>query len=375
MKKNLALLGIIFAMFLLAIPELDARGGRGGGGGGRGGGGRGGSMGRGGGSFHGGGGRSMNRGGGSRVQARSRSPSMSRPANRPNVSRPANRPNVSRDRGQGNRNIQGRRDNISNPTRNDVQNFLKSNASSRQQIGNRTPNRTQNADRLAKRRDLADNIRRDVDRDRLGRNDWFNDNFFDRHDIRPPYYNNRANWWGLATAAGISGWLGWNAAPYYYDYDDGTFSGYYGDSSSADEGTANYYIYSEPGTTEAPLPVPSTTPIATTDTSSADWMPLGVFALSKQGNADVTPNFYLQLALNKNGSLSGTFYNSTTNQTHEVEGMVDKENQTAAWKIADNANSPVMQTGLYNLTQSEAPAQVHFSDGRSETIAMVRLQK
>jgi hypothetical protein len=37
--------------------------------------------------------------------------------------------------------------------------------------------------------------------------------------------------------------------------------------------------------------------------------------------------------------------------------------------------SPVIETGLYNLTKSEAPVQVHFEDGDVANMLLIRLDE
>jgi hypothetical protein len=105
-----------------------------------------------------------------------------------------------------------------------------------------------------------------------------------------------------------------------------------------------------------------------------EWMPLGVFALTAEGvNAS---SMYIQLAVSKNGVIGGTFYNESTGVTHPVEGMVDEKTQRAAWKAVDGTNVDlVMECGLYNLTQDQAPVLVHFGPEQTQTALLVRLDE
>jgi hypothetical protein len=113
-----------------------------------------------------------------------------------------------------------------------------------------------------------------------------------------------------------------------------------------------------------------------TDEQAAEleWLPLGVFAITAEGvNAS---SMYLQLAVTKSGVIGGTFYNESTGVTHPIEGMIDEETQRAAWKAVDGSNSHVvMETGLFNLTQDQAPVLVHFGPEEPQTALLVRLDE
>ena len=105
-----------------------------------------------------------------------------------------------------------------------------------------------------------------------------------------------------------------------------------------------------------------------------EWMPLGVFALAEEGAND--SGMMLQLAVSKEGILAGTFYNDITGSDRPVEGMVDQKSQRAAWRFADGKNTDIlMETGIYNLTEEEATALVHFGPDESQTWLMVRLDQ
>jgi hypothetical protein len=107
----------------------------------------------------------------------------------------------------------------------------------------------------------------------------------------------------------------------------------------------------------------------------AEWMPLGVFALTPDGQASgPDPSLFLQLAISKEGVISGTLNNSATNSTQTIEGMADKATQRVAWTVAGKTR-PIMETGISNLTEDTAPALVHFADGQSQQWLMVRLEE
>ncbi|EAQ81156.1 hypothetical protein [Blastopirellula marina] len=107
-----------------------------------------------------------------------------------------------------------------------------------------------------------------------------------------------------------------------------------------------------------------------TDENGENWMPLGVFALANQDEGD--PIMYLQLAVDKDGIIAGTYYNTETKTNLPVQGSVDKDSQRAAWTIGDKT-STVMETGIYNLTQDETPLLIHFGEEKTQTWMLVRL--
>jgi hypothetical protein len=104
-------------------------------------------------------------------------------------------------------------------------------------------------------------------------------------------------------------------------------------------------------------------------------MPLGVFAVTPDGQpSGAEPTMYLQLAVSKQGIISGTIQNTSTDKVQPIEGMVDKQTQRAAWTVQGQTR-PLMETGIVNLTQDTAPALVHFADGSTQQWLLVRLDK
>jgi hypothetical protein len=160
---------------------------------------------------------------------------------------------------------------------------------------------------------------------------------------------------------------GWGQ-PTYYNYGDNVYydgdNVYYGDQqvATADE----YEQQAEAIATSIP---PDVQPAAD------DWLPLGVFALTQDGeSASDEPTMFLQLAVSKQGIISGMFQNTTTGVVKSVEGMVDKETQRAAW-TAVGETRPLMETGLGNLTQDTAGVLVHFEGGETQQWLMARIDE
>ena len=104
-------------------------------------------------------------------------------------------------------------------------------------------------------------------------------------------------------------------------------------------------------------------------------MQLGVFAVTQDGEAKgPPPTMFVQLAVSKTGIIAGTFFDQTTEESMEVEGAVDKKSQRTAW-VGKGKQWPVMETGISNLTEDAAPALVHFEDGQTQQVLLVRVEE
>ena len=174
-------------------------------------------------------------------------------------------------------------------------------------------------------------------------------------------------WWRPATWAIASAWFPWGwSSPVSYDFGDNLL--YDNDIVYMDgEQVATADEYYQQATQLA-----STAKDDTAD--KTEWLPLGVFALSR-GDTGAS-NTVLQLAVSKEGVISGTYYNSDTDIARPVKGTVDKKTQRAAWTFADGKNTNiVMETGINNLTQDQAELLVHFGKDMAQQWLMVRLQE
>jgi hypothetical protein len=179
-------------------------------------------------------------------------------------------------------------------------------------------------------------------------------------------------WWRWATPGLITGWYaGWWTTPIYYDYGSGG-TVYYDNSSvyynGQPAGTPEEYAQGAQAQAEEGEPEVSSPP---SDGGQTEWLPLGVFALSTS-QEEQNPTRYMQLAVSKAGTISGTVYNTTTKATQPLVGSVDRETQRACWYAGDRKDV-VAETGIYNLSKDEAPVLIHFGSERTEQYLLVRV--
>jgi hypothetical protein len=170
----------------------------------------------------------------------------------------------------------------------------------------------------------------------------------------------------------VGAWFGgaWaTAQPIYYGYGTGG-NVYYEDNTVYVDGQAvgsseQYYQQTQAIAAAAP-PVDQVGP-------QDEWLPLGVYALTSEDTTDSSAA--LQLAVNKKGVLAGTYYNEDTQVSRPVQGTVDVKNQRAVVSFGDGRDTNlVLETGVYNLTQDEAPALLRFGAEQSQPRLLVRLK-
>ena len=181
-------------------------------------------------------------------------------------------------------------------------------------------------------------------------------------------------WWTVPTYAACVNWFTWQAPPtvwaqpVYYDYGQGG-NVVYNDNSVYINGdqvvTSTEFAQSAADLATVPAPV------SEEEAQKAEWLALGTFTVSA-GEQDVDPTRIVQLAVSKEGIVSGTLYNTQTDETQTVQGQVDKETQRVAMRFGEGEDI-VVETGLYNLTQAEAPVLVHFGPEKVEHWLLVRL--
>lgn len=223
------------------------------------------------------------------------------------------------------------------------------------------------SDRQRELGDQADHIRDEM-RNEFDDNHLFEDFWYDHPHA---YYHFQQNpvFWTWATFATASAFMPWNwGTPAYYDYGTGGNVYYEGENVVANGETIpaeEYATQAETIATSAPK---------VDDPDSLEWLPLGVFAITQDGNPNAVPNMFLQMAVSKEGIIAGTYQNKSTDQTESIEGMVDQKSQRAAWTIVGK-NTPIMETGIANLTENETKALVHFADGTTQQWLMLHVEK
>ncbi len=179
---------------------------------------------------------------------------------------------------------------------------------------------------------------------------WFNRNFFQNHNYHPNYWNQHTNWWRGAKWHRIHNWLGWGAAVYPIYYDEGGY----------------------------PIPITDWDhEYAQNDLSigEEDWLPIGVFALGANANQATYSNLFVQLAINRQGDIAGTYYNASTDMDYPIEGGVDPQTQQIYCMIALGTPPQIMTTGIYNLTQDVVPIQITFQRGIAQNWVLVRINE
>ena len=222
------------------------------------------------------------------------------------------------------------------------------------------PDRIENrGQRTEQRQNRRDEVRNQF-RDNHPRYDFWRDH---PHAARWRW-NRPYRWatWGL-----ITGFLPWGYSDdVSYNYGDNIYyegdEVYYGDEAVA---TSDEYAEQAQTIAEGGPEVDD----------NAEWLTLGVFAITQDGQASgPPPTMFVQLAINKQGVVAGTFQNTTTDSSQPVIGMVDQKTQRTAWGI-EGKQWPIMETGISNLTEDTAAALVHFADGQTQQWLLVRLEE
>jgi hypothetical protein len=98
---------------------------------------------------------------------------------------------------------------------------------------------------------------------------------------------------------------------------------------------------------------------------------LGVWALTQEEKGDAV--MFYQLAVNKQGEVSGAYSNVLTGETSPVTGSVDFETQRVAWRTG-SSDTTAMEANLAGLTKDFTPVFVHYGTGQTQEWLLVRME-
>lgn len=200
-------------------------------------------------------------------------------------------------------------------------------------------------------------IREDVTNHRADQPEPFSPEWYADHPHAWQYEHPHADAWVAATWGMAAGWVaGVATTPVPYTYGE----------------TVVYVEGAPPAEAEASEEAQLAHQLSqTTHTQDPqEWLPLGVYALV-QGD-ETKAQMLMQLSISKSGLITGTYYNVLSDNSQPLAGSLDKQTQKLAWTIADN-DHVVFQTDLNSLTQVETPVLVHYGDGETHKMTLVRL--
>jgi hypothetical protein len=138
-----------------------------------------------------------------------------------------------------------------------------------------------------------------------------------------------ADWWKTADVATITAWLGQPVTAAGTAADDAggvVTAGGAGDDDVAADGLRSVLV----------LPAGHQNAVGPAD---SDWLPLGVFAVVPPGTHDTAqaPN-YQQLAIDRQGTIKGNFYDAISGTLQPIAGVVDRGTLMASWTVGTNGS-------------------------------------
>ncbi len=203
---------------------------------------------------------------------------------------------------------------------------------------------------------------------------WWNDHHRSNHhwDVFLSFHGNPYYWWNWCPAPRLATWFsfGW-PTPYYWDYG-------YGEYLNCYDGVVyvnGQWFEPAPAFYQQTVQLVESAPVFTPQQAlAANWLPLGVFAVTLDGQAN--PNLLVQLAVTQDGVIGGTALNQQTGVSYDVTGTVDKQSQRAVWSYTDASGAMVMmESSIFNLTQPQATGLIHFGPDNIQVVELVRLEE
>ena len=221
---------------------------------------------------------------------------------------------------------------------------------------NRQVNVNQTTNNISKRSgEIYNNVNVHLD----GKPQPFTASWYAQHPNAWQYQHPHADAWAAASFGAVTGWVaGMATSPVAYNYNQTT---------AYVEGNDSQPTSSEAQTEEAQQLTQSSTPA----NADEEWLPVGVYALV-QGNESTKAQMLMQISVSKSGQIGGSYYNVLSGNSQPLSGSLDKQTQKVAWTINGNQKA-VFQTDLQGLTEPETPVLVHYGQGETEQMTLVRM--
>ncbi|GAA4439025.1 hypothetical protein [Bremerella cremea] len=203
--------------------------------------------------------------------------------------------------------------------------------------------------------DRSNEIYNNVNQHLANQPEPFSPQWYAAHPNAFHYQYPHADAWAAASWGAVTGWVvGMSTTPVSYTYNNNTV------------------VYSTDTTAATPVNAEATQQLSQPGPAPSDeeWMPLGVYALV-EGN-QTQAQMLMQLAVSKSGQIGGSYYNVLSDNSQPLTGSVNKQTQEVAWHVAKN-DKVVFQTDVKSLTEAETPVVVHYGDGTTHPMTLVRM--
>jgi hypothetical protein len=175
-------------------------------------------------------------------------------------------------------------------------------------------------------------------------NDWYDHHPHAWHH----HHRHDGDYWQVATAATVLGWLGWQHHPHHH----------------------HTTIVYDPVPVETYLVDGQPSAVVDAD-ATGDWLTLGAFTLLT--GADDPGTRVLHVSIDKHGHVRGSYYDMITNATQNVYGVIDQNTQQVRWTLETNRKLTFVAT-LDQLTKPQGVVHVKLPGGQVQQWQLVRME-
>jgi hypothetical protein len=105
---------------------------------------------------------------------------------------------------------------------------------------------------------------------------------------------------------------------------------------TAADGTVSVLVRDGAGRSSIAKPIAdaSATVSLSPEDSSSPWLPLGTFAaVPAGGDRTLAPHLFLELAVHRDGTVRGNYFDAVSDAVHPVSGRFDRDTGSLSWQI------------------------------------------